>query len=342
MGILTTLATVALCLSTTLAGNPRPIVGILTLPNTKGSAFPASYVKWLESGGVRVVPIDYRSDITTVIKPLLKQINGALFTGGSAGLVNKDASLTAYALAAQAIFEESVAAAAAGETWPLWGTCLGHELIGVLGAFPFSSTPLSTGFDSENLTSTVQWTPAANSSRLWGASTQVRELLATQPLATNAHQAGITLETFAASRSLSANFVVTSTGEDRAGKVFIASMEHKTAPIFTTQWHSEKVEYEWPEPQDEAIARGADAVLVNSFPAPFFGALAASNDRSFADLNEEWASLIYNYPATVTYNTGNFMQQYYFATPPAPLSSIVSVSNKGGKKQGLKGGAENM
>ena len=64
----------------------RPIVGVLTLPNsmTKDkSYFPASYVKWLESGGVRVAPIPYDiapSQLTT----LLKQLNGALFTGGGA------------------------------------------------------------------------------------------------------------------------------------------------------------------------------------------------------------------------------------------------------------------
>lgn len=62
---------------------------MLTLPQTfypsgGNSYFPASYVKWLESGGARVVPIPYDS-APADLSALLKQINGALFTGGGAG-----------------------------------------------------------------------------------------------------------------------------------------------------------------------------------------------------------------------------------------------------------------
>lgn len=49
-----------------------------------------------------------------------------------AAFFTKAGDLTQYATTAQAIFQESVNAAASGETWPLWGTCLGFELINVL------------------------------------------------------------------------------------------------------------------------------------------------------------------------------------------------------------------
>ena len=39
------------------------------------SYFPASYVKWLESGGARVVAIPYDAPLATTAA-LLKQING--------------------------------------------------------------------------------------------------------------------------------------------------------------------------------------------------------------------------------------------------------------------------
>ena len=59
----------------------RPVVGVLTLPNyfpqwaDKRSYFPASYVKWLESGGTRVVPIPYTMNSSDV-ETLFESLNG--------------------------------------------------------------------------------------------------------------------------------------------------------------------------------------------------------------------------------------------------------------------------
>lgn len=62
------------------ASTARPIIGILTLPNhfsshKATSYFPASYVKWLESGGGRVVPIPYDAPLDETAK-LLSKLNG--------------------------------------------------------------------------------------------------------------------------------------------------------------------------------------------------------------------------------------------------------------------------
>lgn len=199
--------------------------------------FPASYVKWLESGGVRVVPI--RSDAPAdETRALLKQLNGALFTGGASSFFFANGSMTPYAATAQLVYDEVVSAAAAGESWPLWGTCLGHELIAVLGAR--DAAVLTGGFDSENLTESVAWTPAAAASRLWGAAADVRALYAAEPIAMNAHTQGVTPADFKANAALSGSFDVLGTSVDRKGREFIASLEHKTLPIYTTQWHSEK------------------------------------------------------------------------------------------------------
>lgn len=59
----------------------RPIVGILTLPNyfpqwpQYRSYFPASYVKWLEGGGARVVPIPFTTPEADV-RALFPSLNG--------------------------------------------------------------------------------------------------------------------------------------------------------------------------------------------------------------------------------------------------------------------------
>jgi gamma-glutamyl hydrolase len=134
------------------------------------SYFPASYVKWLEAAGARVVPLNYSAPLPSLIASL-QYINGALFTGGGANFTNPDGSMTQFAVAAQAIFNESyVAWEERGEVWPLWGTCQGHELISFL-ASGLDNNILASGFDSENLTLPLNLTSAASSSRMYGPNT---------------------------------------------------------------------------------------------------------------------------------------------------------------------------
>ena len=219
-------------------GNPRPVIGVLSLPNTyptvnAHSAFPASYVKFLESGGSRVVPIPY--DLAPAnLAALLAQLNGALFTGGDASFTTRSllftpqGALSQYATTAAAIFNETVRAAERGETWPLWGTCLGFELISVLAAG--DSGVLTPGWDSENYTAVVSWAPEAAASRLW-ASAATRAAFASQRIALNAHTSGVAPEAFAAAPKLASRFTALGLSVDRRGRKFVATMEGKTLPI---------------------------------------------------------------------------------------------------------------
>lgn len=125
--------------------------------------------------------------------PGLPQDCRALFTGGGASFYNKNGSLTQFTRTASLIFDEAVSAAAKGETWPLWGTCLGFELVrcalvpwdlassNACSDIPsparwrsfiasgFNQSTLTSGFDSENLTLALDFTPAAQASRLFGS-----------------------------------------------------------------------------------------------------------------------------------------------------------------------------
>jgi gamma-glutamyl hydrolase len=295
--------------------NPQPIIGILTMPNTEYDAlhgaqfFPASYVKFLESGGARVVPIRYDAPAAAT-RDLLRQINGALFTGGAAAFFEADGvTLTQYAATASIVFNESEAAAAAGESWPLWGTCLGHQLISVLGAGADGSV-LTGGFDAENLTLAVDWTGAAPASRLWGPAPDVRARLAGGRIAMNAHSFGVTPANFASNKRLSARFTVLATQTDRKGQVFTAAQEHQGGvPIFSTQWHPEKSMFEWPVPSTEFIAHNLSAVLAAHWPAASFVSFATSS-RKFDSPAAEYNALIYNY--SPVYGLSSMFEQFYF------------------------------
>ncbi|RYY33301.1 hypothetical protein EON62_04365 [archaeon] len=226
------------------------MIGILTNPNyitgytQYSSYFPASYVKWLEMAGARVVPIPFDADATTVTT-LLKQLNGAFFTGGGTNFVNPDGSMAQFSITAQLIFNESVTAWQNGETWPLWGTCQGHELVSYLAANADISV-LSGPFDSENYTIPLDFTPVAPKTRMvQGLSANAVNIFATQPVTMNNHQQGVAPATFQNTPGLGNRFTLIATNVDRAGKPFVSAMEGNNGlPIYTSQFHPEKVQFE--------------------------------------------------------------------------------------------------
>ena len=307
------------CVCFVLSRNERPIVGILSMPSEyashPGDSFlPASYVKFLEQGGARVVPIPYDLSPSN-LSSLLASINGALFTGGAAAFFDaKTHAPTQYALTAQAVFNEVVSAAAQGETFPLWGTCLGHELIGVIAAgLDYSTSPLTPGWDSENVTLPVVWSPAGAQSRLWGPAPAVRAALAGGNVAFNAHTSGFSPANFAANAKLSATFDSLGTSADRGGRVFVAAMEGKSLPVYSTQWHPEKVAYEW-SPANTAINHSYAAVEASFYPAAWFVEQARANNRAFASVDDENAALIYQYAPVFAPPAGlsSMFEQIYF------------------------------
>ena len=339
----------------------RPIIGILSMPSSysayKGqSDFPASYVKFLEQAGARVVPIPYDLD-AGALEALLQSLNGALFTGGAAPFFSPAPAHapTAYALTAQRIYAEVQAAAAKGETWPLWGTCLGHECVALRARaravraprLPRLPRPPPRARSTASLRAgSSAWSPPAWTMRRrrcraaltakisqwrWtGRRRRRRRACGARRrmcIGYNAHTQGFTPADFNGDAKLSAAFNVLGTSQDRAGKTFVASMEGKTLPIYTTQWHPEKAAYEWNGAElYNDINHSPLAVSSSYYPAAFFVNQARMNNRSFASADDENAALIYNYAPVFAPKTGLstlFEQLYFFpasqraAQPPS-------------------------
>lgn len=156
----------------------------------------------------------------------------------------------------------------------------------------------------------------AATSRLWGNVPEIRgNFAAPNKIALNAHQAGVAPADFNANPSLVANFNILATSQDRQGKTFVASVEAKNAPIYATQWHPEKIAYEWDAAQ--ASNHSAISVIANGYPALFFAEQARQNSRRFTDPTAEQNALIYNWAPVFTLPSINaeFEQCYFF--PPA-------------------------
>jgi gamma-glutamyl hydrolase len=305
-------------------GSTRPIVGILSMPLSEyqyrdldptriddgGSYFSDPYPQWIYSAGARVVPIQYdipADDLYT----LLGSINGVLFTGGDLSLEFN----TTYVQTAKRIFDEVIKFNDAGVHFPLWATCMGFQLVNALAADNYSVITHGI-FDSEELDLPLHFQPGFMSSRMIRSVPMSTVFgLSKLPITANFHQDGIEPSAYFENEKLRSFFQVLSTNFDRKGNLFVSTVEAWNYPIYSTQWHPEKAEFNWDRPgephQPEAI------VAAQSF-ADFFVSEAKKNDNAFPNVQIEQATLLYNNPGEFI---GNNMVVHFFP----PYNSTVLV-----------------
>ena len=338
----------------------KPIVAIMSHGRTKSSSplckpscdvIEASYVKWIESAGTiilrccvrcaqpcfpdtqytsaaasprsggRAVAVPY--DATDAqVDMLFKSTNGLLLPGGASDI--SDAAKRFLGLAKEGN-------SGGADYYPVWGTCLGFEW---MLQFEGGANALDSGFDSENITLPVSFTPAGEVSRMFSGKgnhtvayqcSAIRSIFsdAGNPVAMNNHESGITPADFAANTALSAFYDVISTNVDRKDRAFVSAMEAKDPrmPFYGVQYHPEKSQYEFgqsvwsgegSESPYEVINHSREAVLASQFLADFFVGECRRNDHTFASAAAEQASLMYNYADRIgTGDAPEFVQTYY-------------------------------
>ena len=207
--------------------NERPIIGILAqaltnkkiknrFPFTEGRSFiPASYVKWIEASGARVLPIKENLSPTKLTE-LLHSINGVVFPGGISSL-----STSKYAKNGRIIFDYAIQAKKSGKIFPVFGICLGFQLLTVL----VSGRNLLQRTYSSRVSLKVDFTNAVDSSAMFADLNPKMKMLATnRPLAFNNHRWGIYKGTFGKGL-LKKFFKLLAISKDRKGVEFVAAIE---------------------------------------------------------------------------------------------------------------------
>lgn len=116
------------------SAHDRPVIGVLTqeishtldamYPKQFSSFVPASYVKWIESGGARVVPI-WLGQNRDYYVGLMSKINGVLLPGGSVSRNEKGG----YAEAARFILEIAAEFNFNRDFFPVFGVGLGMDFM---------------------------------------------------------------------------------------------------------------------------------------------------------------------------------------------------------------------
>ncbi|VAH21205.1 unnamed protein product [Triticum turgidum subsp. durum] len=265
----------------------RPVIGIVTHPGdgaagridngTSTSYIGASYVKFVEAGGARVIPLIYNEPDERLLEKL-SLVNGVLFTGGSVKRV----------------------------PFPLFAQCLGFELVSMIVS---KDNNILESFHASDQASTLQF---PNYSSLQGSVFErfhpdLIQKLSTSCLVMQNHKYGISPKRMRENDALSSFFKILTTSPDENGEVYISTVEAQKYPITCTQWHPEKAIFEWGKPM---IPHSEDAVQVTqNFANYFISQARKSPNRPPAD--KVLDNLIYNYSPTFSGKTSKSFELVY-------------------------------
>jgi gamma-glutamyl hydrolase len=292
--------------------NDRPIIGVLTEPTSPsqkvfGDAYiPEDYVQWLEAAGARVAPVHFGwSDAQ--LTEAWGAVNGVLTVGGSAAITMD----TQYNHAMQLLLNLTVHAAASGETVPVWGTCLGLELLFTITS---RDDAVLSRFDAENISLALQFTEAAASSALFAqAPASVMETLqsAAHNSTINWHHFGVSPAALSASPALAAFWSVLALNEDRTGATFVSVAEGLGAPVWAVQFHPERNAFDFQQ-AGEPLDHSQAAVAASAYFANFFVGRARMNAHRFPSAAAEEAALITTYTPVLRPGGDPFYERVYF------------------------------
>uniref|UniRef100_UPI0037E830F1 gamma-glutamyl hydrolase n=1 Tax=Semicossyphus pulcher TaxID=241346 RepID=UPI0037E830F1 len=290
------------------AVNNRPVIGILTqlvsdeVMKPFGRTYiPASYVKYIESGGSRVMPI--RLTLTTAeYENIFRNINGLLFIGGAADLETSD-----FARVAKIFYELALKANDRGEFFPIWGTCMGMQLLTVQVSGKNLLTKTATG----NIALPLNLTTEAGSSRMFADfPSELMKALTQEPLTGNFHHYSVTVQNFQENEKLQSFFSVLSTNVAESGDLFVSTIEGKRYPFYGVQWHPEVNRFQWDTKLN--FPHSAHAVQLSARLAEFFVGEGRRSLHHFDNPEEEASSLIYNYTPVYAGNFSGYQQIYFF------------------------------
>lgn len=287
--------------------NYRPIIGILAQENLDVDPAPhgtsyiaASYVKYLESAGARVVPIRINRTEEEYSK-LFNSINGLLLPGGDINI-----EYSQFTRTAKIFYKLAVKANDEGDYFPLWGTCQGFQQLTVLTA----NKNLLTNTDTEAVALPLTFAPGSTTSRMFRQFPKnLLQSLAQESITGNFHSWSLSVQNYSRNSNLKRFYKVLSTNTDGTTE-FISTMEAYRYPFYAVQWHPEKSPFEWLD--KPGMVHSASAVQASFYTASFFVSEARKNQHKFSSPQEEEKALIYNYIPEFKKDPFYFVQNYYF------------------------------
>lgn len=300
-------------LAVNVAAISRPIIGILAqevypcaICTTRNQTYiAASYVKFVEQAGARVAPIFVERERSYYVN-IFNSVNGILLPGGDV-----DALHSSYGRAGTILYELAMEAHKNGTHFPLWGTCLGLEL---LARVAVGGQQVLKKCHAQGVGMPLTFAKDFREARLFRSlPLHLEKMLSSKPVTYNAHYWCLTLQDFK-NFKLGRFYKVLSTNIDLRGVEFVSSFEAVSAPVFAVQFHPEMAVFEWgtSTPGRCNLYHNKDTALFSQYLANFFVEQARQNAHRFQDAEEERRALIYNYQPSFTQDVSYFTQMYIF------------------------------
>jgi gamma-glutamyl hydrolase len=294
-----------------------PVVGVLSEPgyNSQSHYIAASYIKWLEAGGARSIPIPYDAS-PALLDDIYGQINGLFLPGGSCDMPPG----VPYLL--DRILHDN----RQGHYFPVWGTCLGFEfLIQYVGG----SGAMQDGFSARNITLSLEH---VQRKELYADPTTFRTVVE-KPVAMNSHHQGIEPQHFLANPQLVAMWHITSTNHDVNGRPFVSTIEPidpQRTPLYGVQYHPEKNAFEYSSYPGtnipyEAIDHSAEGIAFSLTLAQFF-VERVRHSQAINPHHDYTESELYPLMTTYPIQTGLHFEQIYVVPTAAHWNDTDRVT----------------
>ena len=306
-------------LSSCSATEYAPVIGVMTQRywrNFSQTYIAASYVKWIESAGGRVIPILLGQD-RDYYEDLFKLLNGVLFPGidpikNSKGF--QAAQKQMHGHSAEKVYDIAKQLNDRGDYFPVWGTCLGMEFMAIMESEGESPLQDCSSYDQAlplNFTASNLFAVRGKSRLFKEIPSHLHEKMKTKRVTINYHQKCLTPQTVKET-GLDKRIKVLATNRDKNGLEFVSVYELTKYPFYGVQFHPEKVPFEFIENEDhQHIPHGKDAVDSSQYMADFF-VNEARKSKHFSEEEQLRDKLIYNFNPKYTEEYENYEQMYFF------------------------------